>query len=118
MASVSWVKCSDGTSWCPFEKVGLAGVTAQGVYVIWHEGQPGRTVRVGQGDIAARLTAHRSDQQILAYRQYGTLMVTWAEVPAQSRGGIERYLANHYKPLVGEAWPDVTPILVNLPGAA
>ena len=86
-----------------------------GVYVIWHSGTPGRVVRVGQGDVAARLYVHQSDPKILAYKANGVLLVTWAEVPKQAdRHGIERFLANHYGPLIGDAWPDVTPIPVNL----
>lgn len=45
MLSVSWVKCGDVASWCPFDNVDLSKVTASGVYIIWHEGNPGRAER-------------------------------------------------------------------------
>jgi hypothetical protein len=116
MAIVTWVKCDQGL-WCSFDRVNLTKVSTVGVYVIWHTGSPGRVVRVGQGDIAQRLGAHRDDPAVTRYRTNGSLLVTWAEVPKKAdRDGIERYLANHYRPLVGDAWPDVTPIPVNLPG--
>ena len=120
MATVTWIKCGNGTNWCPLESLNMASVTDDpvGVYVIWHEGNPSRIVRVGQGKIVDRLNAHRKDAAVTKYRQNGILRVTWASVPkAADRDGIERYLANHYKPLVGDAWPDVTPVVVNLPGA-
>jgi hypothetical protein len=66
MISVSWVKCGDGVNWCPLEPVNLSGVGTTGVYIIWHEGNPSRVVRIGQGNIAARLGAHRRDHAVLA----------------------------------------------------
>lgn len=114
MLSVSWVKCKTNV-WCPLVTVELAGVSTKGVYVIWHAGNPGRVVRVGQGDIAARIAAHRRDHQITRYAKDGALHVTWAAVPQQHLDGVERYLANAWRPLVGEAFPDVAPIAVNSP---
>ncbi len=109
---VRWVECQKG--WCSFEGVDLEDVTAHGVYIIWYNGNPGRVVRLGQGDIADRLKKHRRDKKILAYQEQG-LLVTWAKVPARDRDGVERYLADHYPPLIGDAFPDVEPIAVNSP---
>jgi hypothetical protein len=90
-----------------------------GIYIIWHEGKPGKVVRVGQGKIKNRLSAHRNDREIVAYNKKGTLRVTWAAVSSQKdRDGAERYLAETWKPLVGEAFPDVDSIAVNSPFAA
>lgn len=112
---VSWIKCT-GNSWCPLQSVDLSNVRTTGVYIIWHAGNPARVVRVGQGDIAARLTAHKNDSKITQYAQRGTLYVTWASVPRQAdRDGVERYLADTWNPLVGDAFPDVAPIAVNSP---
>jgi hypothetical protein len=85
-----------------------------GVYVIWHGGQTPKTVYVGQGVIRDRLTAHRTDARIQAYSTL-TLYVTWAAVDASSRNGAEVYLANRLAPIVGENYPNVAPIEVNLP---
>jgi hypothetical protein len=110
---LSWIKC--GTAdWCPFETVNLAGLNAYGVYVIWHAGVQPWTVRVGQGSIAERLIAHRADALITAHRGHG-LYVTWASVPAAHVNGVENYLANQLQPKVGERFPNVVPISVNLP---
>lgn len=115
MLTLSWVKCGEGTSWCPLETVNLTNVTTHGVYIIWHEGNPSRVVRIGQGDIAARLAAHRFDLEILRYRRIGALRVTWAAVSAVQRDGVETYLADQYPPLVGDAFPHAVPIAVNSP---
>ena len=90
---VNWIKCT-GDFWCPLQNVDLTGVTVQGVYIIWHAGTPGRVVRIGQGDVAARLAAHHLDPVITQYAKFGTLYVTWAAVPTTHRDGVERYLAN------------------------
>jgi hypothetical protein len=114
MLSVTWIKSTSDT-WLPLETVLLQNVDAAGVYVIWHAGQPSRVVRVGQAsDIAKRLGEHRRDPEILKYRAHGILRVTWAYVPVAQRDGVERYLANEYSPLVGDAFPNVVPIPVNL----
>ena len=115
MLQLSWIKCGAEKYWCPLETVNLTEVTAHGIYIIWHEGNPGRVVRIGQGDIADRLEAHRNDDEILGYESSGTLRVTWAAVSAAQRDGIERYLADQWTPLVGENFPNVNPIAVNSP---
>jgi hypothetical protein len=112
--NVTWIKNTQG-NWLPLENVDLSNVTASGVYIIWHGGTSPRVVRIGQGDIKARLSVHRTDAAVTKYRASGPLMVTWASVPAAQQGGVERYLANQYPPLVGDAFPDVQPIAVNSP---
>jgi hypothetical protein len=101
---VMWIKCADGKEWCPLESVNLTKVNVNGVYIIWHEGNP-----------ASRLTSHRNDNVILDYGRYGQLRVTWASVASLQLGGVERYLTNTWPPLVGEAFPNETPIPVNSP---
>jgi hypothetical protein len=113
--TINWVKCGNGANWCPFETVDLSNVKVMGVYIIWHEGNPGRVVRLGQGDIATRIAAHRNDAAVTTYRASGILRVTWASVPAAQRDGVERYLANTWNPLIGDAFPFATPIAVNSP---
>jgi hypothetical protein len=115
MLTLKWVKCGDDGHWCSLDNLTLDGITAEGVYVIWHEGNPGHVVRIGQGDVAARLAAHRRDPEITACRRSGTLRVTWASVSAALRDGVETYLATEYPPLIGDAFPDVVPIQVNAP---
>jgi len=116
MISLNWVKNAQN-QWLQFEALNLSTVptSASGVYIIWHAGNPGKTVKVGQGNIYDRLCAHRNDPYIMAYRSQGTLHVTWAIVPAAQLDGVERYLGNYYKPLVGDRFPDALPLAVNLP---
>ena len=114
MLQVNWVKCGDDGHWYSLVNLDLSKDRGGGVYVIWHEGDPGKVVRIGQGDIVSRLNAHRKDKEILAYAKTGTLRVTWAVVPKAQRDGVERYLADYYGPLVGDAFPDAKPIAVNL----
>lgn len=116
MITVEWRTCGNDSHWCSLENLDLETVKGAGVYIIWHTGNPGKVVRVGQGDpISKRLSAHRNDKAILAYNKKGTLRVTWATVSAANRDGVERYLAETWEPLVGEAFPDADPIAVNSP---
>jgi hypothetical protein len=113
MPIVHWVKSQSG-GWLPFETFNLSGVQTFGVYVIWRHGIPPYAVTVGQGIIKDRLTTHRSDSAILAYSRAG-LSVTWAAVSKSQADGVERFLADRYRPLVGDRYPAVAPIVVNLP---
>ena len=112
MATVMWVKCSGGV-WCELERLNLSSVTGSGVYVIW---AGDRWVYIGQGDVASRLSAARTNSSILAYRDSGRLMVTWAILLAGQMDGIERYLSDTLRPAVGAQYPVALPIPVNLPG--
>jgi hypothetical protein len=113
---VQWIK-SQSDAWLAFETFNLLSVSGSeyGVYVIWHAGNPGHVVYVGQGCIKGRLTAHRSNTAITRYARSGTLYVTWAAVSAAQVDGVERYLADTWRPLVGDAHPDVRPLAVNSP---
>lgn len=116
MLSVKWITCGSDGHWCSLENLDLSTASENGVYIIWHEGKPGRVVYVGQGaPVGDRFGAHRSDKRITAYKQHGTLRVTWASVPATQRDGVERYLADKWSPLVGDAHPNVQAIAVNSP---
>jgi hypothetical protein len=117
MLQLYWCKSRAG-SWLPLATVDLTRETDFGVYVIWHAGQPSRVVRVGQGDIASRLTAHRKDALIMRYSAHGDLYVTWAVVSPKLVDGVERYLAERWKPLVGDRFPLAVPLAVNSPFAA
>src|SRR6516162_10827114 len=86
-----------------------------GVYVIWHEGNLSRVGRVGHGEIRERLHYHQEDPEVLAYSRFGTLRVTWAAVQSDQMEGVERYLVEHWKPLVEDRPPKVVPIAVNSP---
>lgn len=114
--TLEWNRC-DGNAWCPLNTVNLSHAHfngIEGVYIIWHGGEPSRTVRVGQGIIRDRLGAHRNDPKVQQYAHL-TLYVTWAAVPVRERDGVEAYLAEKLQPLVGERFPQRTPIPVNLP---
>lgn len=116
--TVEWGTCGDDSHWCNLRALNLESPVflRNGVYIIWHEGNPGRVIYIGQGDLATRLEIHRNDDRILQYARKGTLRVTWAIVPRQDqRNGIERYLADYWKPLIGKRFPNVEPISVNSP---
>lgn len=112
--NLTWKTCGSDRRWCNLKKLILDKNTDVGVYIIWHTGQPSQVVRVGQGAIKERLSAHRKDPEIT---KFGDLRVTWAVVKSQYRDGVERYLADTWDPLVGDAFPDVDPIAVNSPFA-
>ena len=109
-----WRKCNPGV-WCSFTRVDLDKIDDEGVYVIWHGGNDPRVVYVGQGDVVDRLRRHRQDKAILQHERKGGLYVTWTAVPEHDRSGVERFLADVYKPLEGDVHPNVSAIQVNSP---
>jgi hypothetical protein len=116
MLTVKWFTCGKDAHWCALAALNLSTATESGVYIIWHEGNPGRVVYVGQGaPVSDRFAAHQNDQRIQTYKNVGRLRVTWASVPRAQRDGVESYLANSFHPLVGDAHPIAAPIAVNSP---
>ncbi len=85
----------------------------EGIYIL-RESKPllGQCVYVGQGQIGQRIVDHTKDREVMGY---WPLTVYWAPVDEPLRNGVERYLADHYQPLVGSLHPNATPIRVNLP---
>jgi len=113
---LQWGKCQDGT-WCKLNKVDLShkAFSVGGVYIVWHGGDNAKVVYVGQAAVMRdRLTAHRTDTRIQAFSGRG-LFVTWAQVGAAQRDGVECYLIKHWKPAVSERCPDAAQIPVNSP---
>ena len=114
---VNWIKC-EGQQWCDFLKLNLDHShfnSLGGVYIIWHGGQNASVVRVGQGEsIRDRLKTHRQDPEVRKYAHLG-LFATWAQVTTANRDGIERFLAEKWKPKVGSKFPAVPAIEVNSP---
>jgi hypothetical protein len=109
---VYWGKCGNNSHWCSFKNLNLDSdgfKNKKGVYIIWS----GETVvRVGCGIIKDRIAYHRDNSEI---NQYPNLKVTWAEVNENQMEGVEKYLSDVLTPVVGERFPDRTPIKVNLP---
>ena len=115
MLELEWIRCKGGT-WCPFFDVDLSGVDTLGVYVIWHTvGHLPELLDVGKGDIAERIQEHRRNEALRALENSDSVWVTWASVPESSLDGVERFLADDLSPLLGEHFPDASPIPVNLP---
>lgn len=116
MAQLNWVHCEGG--YCNLESLNLDHPHfngREGVYVIWRGGQNPAVVRLGQGVIKDRIGKHRLDSKILQHKGTDRLYVTWAETTAGLRDGIEKFLANTLRPIVGDAFPLAQPIAVNLP---
>ena len=116
---LDWIKCREGQGahWCNLRILNLnaIGETTYGVYVIWYEGNPGKWVRVGQGLIAERLQAHRSNKRIVEIARNSPLRATWAMLPQCHCDGVERFLGETLHPLIGDRFPDVPAVKVNLP---
>ena len=111
-----WNKCK-GEVWCPLNTVNLPHPHFDnmfGVYIIWHGGSTPKTVYVGQGEIRDRLTAHRSNTEIQKFASIG-LYVTWARLNPDQCDGVERYLSDRLKPIIGDRHPEAEPIEVTLP---
>ena len=109
-------------AWRPLSR-DFSDVGGTGVYIVRQTTGP--VVVVGQGVIKDRLSALRKDGRVLCYDSPGSpLLATWAIVQGMKQtrmlysaqlDGIERYLAETLKPLIGKSYPDVAPVPVPLP---
>lgn len=118
---VNWIKNSQNNDWFDFLRLNLDAPyfsNKRGVYVIWYASpSTARVVRVGSGNIGERLRDHRSNVEITKYSAHGQLKVSWIVVDNENEiQGIEVFLADFYSPLVGENFPRVPSIRVNLIG--
>ena len=90
----SSIKSLIGTDW--HAEVGKAS----GVYQI--ETSKNKTIYVGEGQIASRLSDHKNDKRILKYVDEG-LIVTYKVIPdKEERLKTEKYLHAMLKPNVGK----------------
>ena len=115
MMALSWTRAADG-GWCELDKVDLAANAGTGVYVIWHGGTKPRTIRVGYGPLAGRLSAHRSETGLLRYRQFGPLYVSWAAVPETSMQGVAKFVGSRLRPTFEDRLALAVAIPASLPG--
>ena len=89
----------------------------KGIYIIWYIDTFGSpiTVYVGQGNIKQRLRQHRLNSAIRIHNFKG-LYVSWVPIAFQyQRNGIEKYLGETLRPLVGSDYPIAIRRNVNLP---
>ena len=113
--AVEWALKDDGT-WFNLDEVDFAHgyfFGLSGIYMIWNSA--GRCIRVGQGTIAERLGAHRSDAEIRATSLFKPLFATWAPLPKALRDGVEKYLETRFKPATGARGLEGDAIVVNDP---
>ncbi len=113
---LEWFKSFEN-SWCDLLEINqnhnhFNGT--RGIYIIWHEGKKPVVLKVGQGLIRDCLVENKEDYIVAAYGQYG-LYVTWAKVAEDDCDGVERYVGEALKPIIGHRLPDAQPIEVNLP---
>ena len=118
-AQVQWGTC-ENDRWCDLWKVRLKNPKLVGVYIIWRVApkplmQLKQVVYVGQGVVQDRIEEHREDFDILTELVEHDAYVTWAALRPSALNGVERYLANLLKPLVGVRHPAAEPIPVSLP---
>lgn len=115
MLQLNWIRAQAG-NWLDPLKTEWTSVSGRyGVYVIWsvRRGLFGsHIVRVGQGSIADRVRHHMLDPEI---RAFGELRFAFAEVSHHHVDAVEAYLGNRLRPMVGQRFPKVVPIEVNLP---
>ncbi len=119
--NVIWVKNNQNNQWFDLLRLNLGAPYfsgRKGVYVIWYANpQTAKVIYVGSGIVGERLSEHRTNPEILKYSQYGQLKVSWIVLDDESTiRGVEAFLANSYNPIIGERYPGISPIPVNLIG--
>ena len=111
---LNWSSSKTDDDWHWFPIVKLNQINDEGVYVIRNGLYLGNTLYVGQGNIAERLSEHKTT---LRHKRYNIqdLWVAWATVSSENKNGVERFLYNYFKPIESKRCPEALPISVNLP---
>ncbi len=125
MLKVVWQKNAQNNEWFDLLRLDLSSAyfTAgkKGVFVIWYVGAPSnRVLKVGSGIILEQLKNLKSNPTILDYSKNGSLKVSWVAVNEALKEsdmlGVEAFLYDSYKPVLGERTSTGTSIPINLIG--
>lgn len=122
--NLHWIKNGQNNEWFDFLRLNLNApyfTGKRGVYIIWYTSSlsgTSKVIKVGQGDIGDRLREHRNNPDITKYSSSGQLKVAWALVDninffETDLNGVEAYLSDTYRPLIGERFPFAQRITVN-----
>ena len=91
-----WLKC-ENNAWCSLRDVDLSHSYYDnfvGIYIIWYWDNFGNpvTVKVGQGNLRERLTAHNTDPRIqtVCPSEFTRYMDRYIAVPARRRRSLPR----------------------------
>ncbi len=112
----SWYKCK-GDIWCELFKLDMDHEVlrkADGVYIIWSGAKERKILKVGSGSIRSQLMSAKTDLAIQAFANIG-VFVTWVEISAIKRSGVELYLQNTLKPLILNHTPKAVSLKIKLP---
>ncbi|MDO8240812.1 MAG: hypothetical protein Q7T51_02455 [Candidatus Moranbacteria bacterium] len=122
MKQVRWIKNTQNNEWFDFLRLNLESPYFNGkvgIYAIWYATpSSAKVIKVGSGNIAERLKDHRANQEITKYSSLGSLKVSWVVADSNPLSpdeiqGAEIYLANKYRPLVGDRFPNVQEIPIS-----
>ena len=123
MKNVNWVKNNNNNEWYDFLKLDYNAnyfSNKKGVYVIWYTSPSvAKVIRLGQGNIGERLREHIDNPEIRKYSRLGTLKVSWIvvgenQLTDSDLDGVEYFLSTKYTPIIGERFPETTPVVINL----
>ena len=119
LVQVDWAK-ETPDRWFHLDFVDLGKIKSYGVFVIWKPGvariTPSVTIMVGHGDVASALLRARHDLGVSKHGPH--LMVTWAAVDVLYVAGVEAYLVQQLRPLLGTKLPLASVYPVNIPMVA
>ncbi|MDW6026063.1 hypothetical protein SAZ10_30320 [Mesorhizobium sp. BAC0120] len=121
MLQLNWISRDTTGQLLRLYDVNLSTIDVHGVYVIYRSGTVSTSptaIRVGQGDVADRLQEHRGNSTIKAHAKIGNVYVAFASVAPLLIDGVERFLVDRYRPLIGDVIPKVLPVPASLPFAA
>jgi hypothetical protein len=86
-----------------------------GVYLVYHDGNPERPLLIGDGNIGEHLRAISRDPDVMICSVLGMLRATWAVVPARYVEGIKNFLVGQLDPIIRSSLGSAPPVPVNLP---
>jgi hypothetical protein len=86
-----------------------------GVYLVYHDGNPERPVLIGDGNISEQLRALSRDPDLMIFSILGLLRATWAAVPERYVDGVKNFLVGELEPIIRSSMASTAPIPVNLP---
>ena len=85
-----------------------------GVYLVYHDGNPERPLLIDDGNICEHLKAISRDPDLMIC-VLGMLRATWAAVPERYVEGVKNFLVSELDPIIRSSLGFAVPVPVNLP---
>ena len=110
-----WTLAEHGRRFPLIQAADVCRRSIDGVYLVYHDGNPERPLLIDDGNICEHLKAISRDPDLMICSVLGMLRATWAAVPERYVEGVKNFLVSELDPIIRSSLGFAVPVQVNLP---